>query len=355
MPLALLVLDVVSKVESTTRYGSHFTTAAGVVKNGVFWPMKSTKAMQASGSIPRKRPGRSFVVESEGQRVDNYLLRELKGVPRQLIYRLLRQGKIRLNGNKAAPHTKVAAGDRLQVPDIRTGERSDMPLKNPVLPRVIFESDDFLVLDKSAGYAVHGGSGLSHGLIEAARQKLSMPGLELAHRLDKDTSGLLVLAKTRRGLRGFHEQLRSGEVKKTYTALVLGTWSKQNSTINLPLRKVPAAKGQRRSVVDADGAKSVTRCKCLAQLAKGAAVQVDLVTGRTHQARVHLSAVGNPILGDARYGDHEVNARAKKDGCRGLMLHARRLEFRQPGDDKTLVLHSELPGHFDAGKKWLGE
>ena len=288
-----------------------------------------------------------------GQRLDNYLIRELKGVPRQLIYRLLRKGRIKLNGKKAAPSTKLASGDVLAIPPLRTGERAKEPLRNPILPESIHEDKDFIIFDKPAGYAVHGGSGLSHGVIEAARQEIGDERLELAHRLDKDTSGLLVVAKSRRGLRSFHAQLREGSVRKTYHAIVLGAWSKDNSVIDLPLRKIPASKGSRRSVVSDDGARSVTRCECVVQLDKGAVLTVELVTGKTHQARVHLAEVGNPILGDTRYGDRDANASARRGGCRGLMLHAHSLEFRLPGEGGYISLTSEIPDRFATAQQWL--
>lgn len=316
-------------------------------------PMPATpaSARPKAGGGPRAR---TLEAAAGGQRLDNFLLRELKGVPRMLVYRLLRKGRIRLNGARAAPGAKLEAGDVVSVPPLRTGERAAGPIRGEIrLPDAVLDDSDLLVFDKPAGLAVHGGSGLGHGLIEAARQELGEPGLELAHRLDRETSGLVVLARTRAALRSFHEQLREGKVRKSYRALVLGRWSEANSRIELPLRKVPAARGSRRSVVDEGGARSETRCSCERQLAAGAALRLALVTGKTHQARVHLAEVGNPILGDPRYGDRKANAAARRAGCRGLMLHAHGLSFRHPGTGKRVDLKSPLPDRFASARKWL--
>ena len=281
-------------------------------------------------------------------------MRELKGVPRQLIYRLLRKGNIRLNGKRAAPSEKLAAGDRISLPHIRTGEKMTGSLKNPTMPERVYEDQDYYVFEKPAGLAVHGGSGQSYGLIEAARQVTGNDDLDLAHRLDKDTSGLLVVARSRRGLGHFNELLRDGKVKKTYLALVKGKWADKNSRIMFRLKNVKADKGQKRSIVSRDGAKSETRCHCKKQLEKGAFLQLTLVTGKTHQARVHLAEVGNPIVGDARYGDRKFNREATKAGSRGLMLHAAGLSFTLPRHKKPIVLNSPLPDRFEKAKKWLG-
>lgn len=299
---------------------------------------------------------RELVVEADlaGQRLDNFLLRELKGVPRQLLYRLVRTGKVRLNGARAKPSAKLKGADRIHVPAIRTGAGAALGREPAAaLPPVVFEDEGLLVIDKPAGLPVHGGSGLSHGLIEQARAAAGNPRLELAHRLDKDTSGLLILAKRRSYLRTVHALLRTGGVTKTYVALVFGSWAGGRRVIDAPLRKVEAARGGRRSVVDArEGRRARTRCWKIAAFASGAEVGIDLVTGKTHQARVHLAGVGHPIVGDGRYGSRELNALARKAGCRGLMLHASELQLQLPQTGR-LRLASAVPERFAAARRML--
>ena len=288
-----------------------------------------------------------------GQRLDNFLLRELKGVPRQLVYRLVRKGKVKVNSARAKPATKLSSADRIWVPALRTGTRASLgESSRPWLPPVVYEDDGLLVVDKPAGMPVHGGSGLSHGLIEQARLAVGNSRLELAHRLDKDTSGLLILVKKRSILRIVHELLREGAVKKIYAAVVFGKLSKEKLVIDAPLRKIEAARGGRRSVVDEQGKRAVTVCWQVEAFELGTEVGIELVTGKTHQARVHLASVGNPTIGDSRYGDRDQNRRAQRGGCRGLMLHARQLELELPSVGK-LKLASPLPQRFEDARSFL--
>ena len=310
--------------------------------------VRNNRAMQAHHHS-------TVAAEHEGQRIDNYLLRELKGVPRPLIYRLLRQGKIKLNGKKASPQVKLAVGDKLLWPPVRTAAVPNKVIPVTKLPPIVYEDDDYLIFNKPAGLAVHGGSGLSYGLIELARQLLPAVGLQLAHRLDKETSGLIVVSKSRRGLREFHAQLRAGQVVKHYVAIVLGQWSKKHSKITAPLTMIPADQGGRRVIVDATGMVAQTQCKCLNQHQQGALMAIELKTGRTHQARVHLAHVGHPILGDNRYGDRLVNRAADKAGCQGMFLHAEYLRFILPGDVKLREFHSPIPARFTDACAWLDQ
>lgn len=307
-------------------------------------PAISTPSRSAASARP---PALKYVVDAEraAQRLDNFLLRELKGVPRQLVYRLLRTGRVRCNRRRARPDQRLRAGDEISLPRPRMGERPAGSLRSPRLAPVAYEDGDYLVFDKPAGLAVHGGSGLSHGLIEAARQVRKQPSLELVHRLDKETSGLLVVAKTRRGLLHLAAQLREGGVAKEYRALVCGRWSGEHARIALPLRKVPAAAGGRRSVVADDGGRAETACRLLRQHPAGADLSLRLLTGKTHQARVHLASVGHPIIGDERYGSRERNRELARRGCRGLMLHAAKLRFTLPGGER-LTLESPAPERF---------
>ncbi len=291
----------------------------------------------------------------DGQRIDNFLIRECKGVPRQLIYRLLRTGKVRLNNSKARPKTKLVVGDTLRMPPVRRTVRNPVKPQLHNLPPVIFEDDNYVVFDKPAGVAVHGGSGVSFGLIEAARHMRDAMNLELGHRLDRDTSGLVVIVKTMPALRWFHAQLSSGKVKKDYVAVVVGRWHKKFATIDFALRKVVADRGGRRVVVVEDGLPSRTKTKCLNQRRLGALLGLRLETGRTHQARAHLAHVDLPILGDLRYGLWNVNRMARKAGFGRMFLHAQQLTFVPYQGTEPIVIDSKLPEHFADAIKFLDD
>lgn len=294
----------------------------------------------------------TVAAEHAGQRVDNYLFRELKSVPKQLIYRLLRQGKVRVNDKKVKPESRLGLNDRLAVPALRARTAVAEITATVDLPPVVFEDDDYLVLAKPAGLAVHGGSGLSFGLIELARHVRAMPWLELVHRLDKDTSGIIVLAKNRAGLRWLHAELRDNRVKKIYQTVVFGKWRKAYANIELNLRKILADHGGRRMLVVKDGVKAITRTTCTQQSKSGALLRIELVTGKTHQARVHLAHVGLPIVGDSRYGDFARNKQAHAAGHRGLFLHASQLAFTNRHGDQIKVT-AKLPAGFSKIRPWL--
>ena len=279
--------------------------------------------------------------ESAAQRIDNFLLRRLKGVPKSHVYRVLRSGEVRVNSGRVRPEYRLQAGDRIRVPPIRIAPRP--PPARPSQFPIVFEDAALLVIDKPAGVAVHGGSGVSYGVIEslrAARPQAKL--LELAHRLDRDTSGLLIVAKKRSALVELHRLLREAAVEKVYVAVVKGA-VKKPLEIREPLHKYVSATGERRVSVGAGGRQAVTRVKPLKANDHYSVLEVRLLTGRTHQIRVHLAHAGHPILGDDKYGDFPLNRAVAKLGVRRLFLHARRLGFAHPVTGEGISLESKLP------------
>jgi 23S rRNA pseudouridine955/2504/2580 synthase len=282
---------------------------------------------------------------SEGQRVDNFLMRVCKGVPRSHIYRVLRTGEVRVNSRRVDATYRLQPGDRVRIPPIRTADRPRKPAPpTGSLPPVVHEDDALLVVDKPAGLAVHGGSGVSFGVIEqfrAARPQLKF--LELVHRLDRDTSGLLILAKKRSALTALHAALREGRVHKRYLALVQGTWREPERRIDLPLKKYLTKSGERRVSVHREGRDSQTVIRRDRLFRDFTLLSAELLTGRTHQIRVHLAHLGFPVAGDEKYGDYERNRALAKQGLGRLFLHAAELEFAHPGSGRRLRLASPLP------------
>jgi 23S rRNA pseudouridine955/2504/2580 synthase len=281
--------------------------------------------------------------ESEAQRIDNFLLRRLKGVPKSHVYRVLRSGEVRVNSGRVRPDYRLKAGDRVRVPPVRLSARK-AAAANPLEFPIVFEDADLLVVDKPSGVAVHGGSGVSFGVIEqlrSARPEAKM--LELVHRLDRDTSGLLIVAKKRSALVELHRMLREGEVEKIYVAAVKGVPARKRFDISEPLHKYVNAKGERRVAVRQGGMSAVTRLSLLQKSKDFSLVELRLLTGRTHQIRVHLAHAGHPVLGDDKYGDFELNRALARQGVKRLFLHARRLGFKHPVDGKALRLESPLP------------
>lgn len=275
--------------------------------------------------------------ERDGQRIDNALATLLKGVPKSMIYRLLRTGQVRVNGKRAKPDTRLNDGDMLRIPPIRQAERpkgqmAPEAMVASVAEAVIFEDKHFLVIDKPSGIASHGGSGVSHGAIEllrAARPHES--SLELVHRLDRDTSGVLVLAKSRAGLIGLQAAIRAGEVTKQYLCLMVGHPPKAKFDVNAPLRKFALQGGERMVRVSEDGKPALTFFREMEQYPGVRLMQATLATGRTHQIRVHAAHVGHPLAGDPKYGDREMNKRLREMGLQRLFLHASHLSFELDG------------------------
>jgi len=282
--------------------------------------------------------------ESEAQRIDNFLLRQLKGVPKSHVYRVLRSGEVRVNSGRVKPDYRLQVGDRVRIPPVRVSEGRPPPARPLDLP-VVFEDASLLVIDKPSGIAVHGGSGVSFGVIEslrAARPQAKV--LELAHRLDRDTSGLLILCKRRSALVELHRMLREGEVRKIYLAVVKGALAKKTLELRESLHKHVTASGERRVSVQADGRSALTRVTRLKSSGEFSLLQVELMTGRTHQIRVHLAHAGHPVVGDDKYGDFALNRALKQR----LLLHAAKLSFRHPLGGEPVKLESPLPAEMKA-------
>jgi len=291
----------------------------------------------------------SLVVVDEGhsaQRVDNFLLRELKGVPRSHVYRLLRGGEVRVNSRRVDATYRLQPGDRVRIPPVR---RSSAPTRPAPAPReagfpVVFEDEALLVIDKPAGVAVHGGSGVSFGVIERLRgERPQARFLELVHRIDRETSGLLALAKKRKALLAFHAALREGRVTKRYLALVKGAWRQPARDVVLPLRKRVTATGERRVTVEQGGQASRTRFRLKERCGRFSLLEATLDTGRTHQIRVQLAHLGFPVAGDDKYGDFELNRRLAKQGLKRMFLHAHELAFDHPLTGARIELAAPLP------------
>ena len=300
--------------------------------------------------------------ESAGQRLDNFLIRMLKGVPKSHIYRIIRSGEVRRNKGRVGADDRVEMGDLLRIPPIRLSERAEEKAANPAPPRefpIVFEDDAFLAIDKPAGVAVHGGSGVSFGVIEQMRQARPQAKLlELVHRLDRETSGLLLIAKKKSALKALQDQFRERETGKTYLALVKGAWPVRLKVLDQPLHKYLLADGERRVRVtgkdDPDGMRSVTLVKVVHRLPAPASLvatapegfsllEVTIKTGRTHQIRVHLASAGHPIAGDDKYGDFELNRQLARAGLKRMFLHAWRLRLTHPVTNSALELQAELP------------
>ena len=283
--------------------------------------------------------------EEAGQRIDNFLARYLKGVPKSHIYRILRRGEVRVNSGRIRAQYKVCAGDTVRIPPVRVApEKSGQKKAGFSLEQyILFENSRCLVINKPSGIAVHGGSGVSVGVIEALRaERPQAPYIELAHRLDRETSGCLVLAKRRSFLRAFHEQLRQGEVVKHYLALVAGVWQGGKQKVDAPLRKNQLRGGERMVTVDADGKHAISIFSPVSTYENATLVEVVLKTGRTHQIRVHGAHIGHPLAGDQKYGDPVFNRQMRALGLRRLLLHAHYLEFTDPGNDEVITVSSPL-------------
>ena len=306
--------------------------------------------------------------ESAGQRLDNFLIRHLKGVPKTHVYRIIRSGEVRVNKGRASADTRVATGDTVRLPPVRMSDKAADKLEHPAPARefpVLLEDEFLLAIDKPAGVAVHGGSGVSFGVIEQLRQaRPAAKLLELVHRLDRETSGILLVAKKRSALTHLQDQFRERETGKTYLALVTGSWPANKKVIDVPLHKYLLADGERRVKVvakdDPDGMRSITLVKIAQRISLPLApeggrgggasaagtftlLEVTIKTGRTHQIRVHLASHGHPIAGDAKYGDFELNKVLQKHGLKRMFLHAWRLQFNHPASGERIELTSALP------------
>lgn len=304
-----------------------------------------------TNSDAKSRPQVRYVTvepEQEGQRIDNFLRTQLKGVPKTLIYRVLRKGEIRVNKKRAKPDYKLVSGDEVRIPPVRVSE----PNAPDIIGRgfldrlesaILYETDALMVINKPSGLAVHGGSGITSGLIEAVRQmRPDARFLELVHRIDRDTSGCLMIAKKRSMLRHLHEGLRERQIKKIYHALVVGRWEKRQQRIDEPLLRNELQSGERMVRVDNSGKSSITDFRLLRRFGDLATlVEASPLTGRTHQIRVHCQFAGHPIVGDSKYGDESINQRMKAYGIHRLMLHAAEVRAKLP-DGEMLVVKAEM-------------
>jgi len=284
-----------------------------------------------------------------GQRVDNFLLRMLKGVPKSHIYRILRSGEVRLNRKRVKPDVRLMLGDELRIPPIRIAATPPKPVARPLAAAVIYEDDALLAIDKPPGLAVHGGSGVAFGLIEQLRaSRPEARFLELVHRLDRDTSGVLLVAKKRSALVALHKAMREGQVDKRYAVLVRGKWRDAKRSVELPLTRFLTSEGERRVRVEhglGQHARTVfTRRRVWPDADPPVSLLgAQLLTGRTHQIRVHLTHLGFPLAGDDKYGDFAWNKLLAREGLKRMFLHAERLDLAHPLEARRLTLESPLP------------
>jgi 23S rRNA pseudouridine955/2504/2580 synthase len=293
--------------------------------------------------------------DSAGQRLDNFLMRHLKGVPKTHVYRIIRSGEVRVNKGRASAEQRVEAGDLVRLPPVRISAqvqaKADAPAPAREFP-VLMEDEALMAIDKPAGVAVHGGSGVSFGVIEQLRRaRPALANLELVHRLDRETSGVLLVAKKRSALKNLQDQFRDRETGKTYLALVLGLWPSNKKVIDSPLMKytIPngVGEGERRVKVvgkdDPNGMRSITLVRVARTVGPYTLLEVTIKTGRTHQIRVHLASQGHPIAGDDKYGDFEHNKLLQKMGLKRMFLHAWQLKFQHPQSHRPVSLQAPLP------------
>lgn len=301
--------------------------------------------LESTGPECRTRVQIIEVEDQAGQRLDNFLLARLKGVPKSLIYRIIRKGEVRVNAKRATPETRLQTGDKVRVPPVRMAPAVEPPVPvklnqvQALESRILFEQEGVIVINKPAGIAVHGGSGLDYGLIEAMRAlRPQAKHLELVHRLDKDTSGCLLLATKHSVLNLLQQQLRDKTMQKTYQALVSGHWSKRRLQVSQPLEKYLLANGERRVKVSQQGKDSLTYYRLLQQFANCSLIEASPKTGRTHQIRVHCLHAGHAILGDDKYAEPELNRQAVEQlGLKRLFLHAAAIEFALPSGNRIRI------------------
>ncbi|MBU2705208.1 23S rRNA pseudouridine(955/2504/2580) synthase RluC [Zooshikella marina] len=298
--------------------------------------------------------------EYAGQRIDNMLKVLLKGVPLTHIYRLLRKGEIRVNKSRIKAHYRLAPGDQLRLPPIRVSDSKEkQPKARPlqlqqIEDAIIYEDSGLLAINKPTGFAVHGGSGIKLGVIEILRQlRPQCKVLELVHRLDRDTSGCLLIAKKKSVLRHLHQQLRDDQVHKVYHALVVGRWPARKKMINVPLQKNTLQSGERMVKADSAGKPSSTEFRVLTRYKSATLMEAKPITGRTHQIRVHSQYAGHPIIGDEKYGVEEVNSTMRGIGIKRLFLHAAAITFILPETGKPFTISAPLPDDLQKGLSCL--
>jgi 23S rRNA pseudouridine955/2504/2580 synthase len=309
----------------------------------------------------RKTPAKRSEIDetSAGQRVDNYLAKTLKGVPKSRLYRMLRSGEVRVNSRRIDADYRLQLGDRVRIPPVTlptpsNARRSTVGPVPALENAIIFEDRELLALNKPAGIAVHGGSGISFGVIEALRAgHPELRFLELVHRLDRDTSGVLLLAKKRSALIALHNQLRDGKIGKRYLALVKGRWTNRRQQVRLNLQKYLLASGERRVSVVASGQEARTLFELERSWSDFSLLRATLITGRTHQIRVHLAHLGFPIAGDDKYGDFALNKKLVGTGLKRMFLHAASIQFAHPASGEPVTLEAPLPDELETFLKTL--
>jgi 23S rRNA pseudouridine955/2504/2580 synthase len=320
------------------------------------------KAADSANSSAAGGGGVQYVEAGEGdagQRLDNFLVRTLKGVPRTHVYRLLRKGEVRVNSKRAKPDQRVEAGDRIRLPPVRRPDTSaegvtarppSPSLAKLVTDAIVYEDPDLLVLNKPAGVAVHGGSGMAHGVIEVLRAvRPDARELDLVHRLDRETSGCLIVAKRRAALRDLHAQLREGQTEKRYLALVCGKWNLGQKRIELPLATGERRGGERHVAVRTHGQMAVSTFRPVQFFGNVASLlEVEIGTGKTHQIRVHAAYAGHPVAGDDKYGDRDCNEVLKAYGLNRMFLHASSIGVNRPGTQEPLVVSAPLSAELHA-------
>ena len=292
--------------------------------------------------------------ENCDQRLDNFLISRLKGVPKSRIYRIVRKGEVRVNKGRVDVKYRLVPGDIVRIPPVRVAERSEASyvpqgLQAALEQGILFEDEGFLVVNKPAGFAVHGGSGVSSGIIEGLR--LLRPEshfLELVHRLDKDTSGCLIIAKKRSTLKLLHALFRDNNVHKTYLALLTGKWGRKKLIVTAPLLKNVSKGGERMVMISSAGKEAETLFRRVKLFADSTLVEASPKTGRTHQIRVHALSLGHPIVGDERYGRDDLNRQFKARGYKRMFLHAERLKFQHPVTGEQLTILAPLPQQLEA-------
>jgi len=298
-------------------------------------------------NLPKKINSKQIVIASdnEGQRIDNFLFRHFGKIPKSRVYQMLRKGEVRVNKGRIKQTYKLKAGDTLRLPpvylDAEKNNEAPRYLQEKILKSIIYEDEGIIVINKPAGVAVHSGSGQDYGVIEAFRASGSeFEKIELVHRLDKDTSGCLILAKSIPVLRELHKIINDGEISKIYTTLLAGRLKKKTITVNKALSKNP--ENERIVIVEQGGKEATSIFHCKKQYEDTALVNVDLITGRTHQIRVHSASIGHPVLADAKYGDRKLNREYRKKGLKRMFLHAKSISFISPAIGKKITIEAPL-------------
>ncbi|MGD9842375.1 MAG: RluA family pseudouridine synthase [Steroidobacteraceae bacterium] len=321
-------------------------------------PVDFTAAAAETPVVATPGKGVSYIEATDGdvgQRLDNYLMRVLKTVPKSHVYRVVRKGEVRVNGKRAKPETRLALGDRVRIPPLRIDDqpmqaKPSTSLQQFITGTILHEDKDMLLINKPAGVAVHGGSGLAFGVIEALRAaRPDLPELELVHRLDRDTSGVLLIAKRRAALRELHAVFREREITKRYLALVWGRWELGKKRIELPLLTNQKQGGERMVRVHPDGVSALSTFVPQQQFGKLATLMaIDLGTGRMHQIRVHAAYAGHPVAGDEKYGNKDGNDALRAYGLKRMFLHAHSLEFAHPGTGEKFSITAPLSDELNA-------